>query len=80
MKTTVLKDGHQFIVHILDPREDPFADMKCAEDKVPPPEAVAESERENEGDARIVKKNMYICCEHVFLSFVATARALRTSM
>ena len=25
VKITVLKDGHQFVVHVIDPKEDPFA-------------------------------------------------------
>ena len=26
MKVTVLKDGHQFVVHVVDPKDDPFAE------------------------------------------------------
>ncbi len=66
MKVTVLKDGHQFVVHVVDPKHDPFAELAAAQESTEAAEPVVEQNvvkdecKDTEGtDSH--KKNVHVC-------------------
>ena len=48
VKVTVLKDGHQFVVHIVDPKDDPFAEEEPILDENTPSGTDVQSHSEKE--------------------------------